>query len=185
MDRKFQPNQIGAPARITRYMRHYLYADLRWISMADDNYGVNTENASESAGTGVDPVIEWENQGEHFKAGDVIKNVQIRARANNTQVLDVEIYMVYTYPSGDQWLSGLNLDSEVTTVDLYRDMWKTPTLGQPVSLAAITHRTKRDYELNYTVPADGDFRLFVKPIGTLTATRYMPLGITIDYELGA
>lgn len=171
-------------ARVHKSMRTYFYSDLRWISWADDNYGHQTENASESAGTGVNPIFEWENRGIPFKAGDVIKSIEVRGRVNNTEITDIEMYLVYCHPTSLLTATtGMDNDNELTTIDLYRDMWKTPLNGQLPFTHPINDEAIRVIDLDYTVLRDGDLRLFYKPVGANTATRYFYSSMLIDYEL--
>ena len=49
---------------ITQFGRFQAYTNNRWVTSADDNYGVNTQTWNEQAGTGADPLVEWEHVGE-------------------------------------------------------------------------------------------------------------------------
>lgn len=180
------PDIMRNRSRWISTMRVYCYTDTRWISLSDDNYGQNTENASESAGTGADPIYEWEVQGLPFRKGDKINFMDIRARTNSTEITDMEIYMVYLTPNPiTRWETGFDNDSEDSFEVVYRDFWKNPTGGEENETlsGALNDRMKRKIDLDYTCPEDGEFRIFFKPVGTLTATRYFYPTIGIDYDI--
>ena len=68
--------------KITRGGRVYSYEDARWISTVDDNYGMQTYNHTESAGTGVDPLPKWTRVGDILNAGEVIVGLDLFMRGS-------------------------------------------------------------------------------------------------------
>ena len=187
----------GGPQKrhIQATARWYFYADRRWVSGSDDNYGPLYVNNNESAGTGIDPIREWETQGFYLKAGTVIKTVTIIGRANNNDITDIEMYWRFRRPDPiTRWDNGtgngIDNDAEQVHDIVHRDFWKT-TLGTgplgtaagPVSTVAMNDQHRRIIEVDYTCPTDGWFDMLMKPVGTNTATRYFYCTHLIECEI--
>ena len=161
----------AASIRKTWRTRITLYPDNRWISVSDTNFGFDDTNATESAGTGSDPIVEWENMGEPVKKNDYLDKIEIRSRTNNTEVTDVEIAIMFVRPDPiSRWDTGFDNDDEIASEQIYRDLWVNNSQG------VMSHPTndtgRRVLSLNYTVPEDGEIRIFYKPIGSVTANRF-------------
>ena len=161
----------SAIIRKTWRTRITLYPDNRWISVSDTNFGFDDTNATESAGTGSDPIVEWENMGEPVKKNDHLDKIEIRSRTNNTEVTDVEIAIMFVRPDPiSRWDTGFDNDNEIVSEQIYRDLWVNNSQG------VMSHPTndtgRRVLSLNYTVPEDGEIRIFYKPIGSVTANRF-------------
>lgn len=166
--------------------RFHLYTDNRWISAGDANYGLEDLNSTENAGTGVTPLIEWENIGVPFTAGDIIRNIELRLRCNNTEITDLQVYIVYTHPdSTARWTAGFDNDGEIDSVVVYDDFYKDREGTDNDLTAAMNDRTRQIFDLDFTVPEDGELRVFVKPVGTITATRYDYMQTIINMEHSA
>lgn len=142
--------------------RVYLYTDLRWISSEDDNYGSSTENYSESAWTGLDPVMKWITNGMIVEAWQTLDWLNMVWRCNNSQVLDLEIRVIAKTPS---YNSGYNNDNEHTITTLYSWTWKQEGIST-------TNKTKKTIPINHTFTQDSEISIFYKPLWVLTANRY-------------
>lgn len=155
-------------------MRFYSYPDGRWISNGDDNYGLNTENASESAGTGNDPIREWEITGRFLNKGMKIPKYQLKGRCNDiTNSPEWEIKIEFRYPNDQRWDDiGLDNDNEMTSVEIYRGFWRTPvsdSMGQLPFTHPINDIHRRVYPLDFTVPEDGYLITFMRPLRLLAS----------------
>ena len=152
-------------------MRMYLYPDGRWISNADDNYGLNTENASESAGTGVNPLSEWENRGRFLEQGDTLVRYNLSARINDIKNSpEAEIRLGFRYADDNRWDTlGIDNDGEMDNDVLYQGLWRavdplTDTHGQQPFTHPINDIHRRKYQFDYVAPEDGYLVLFVRPL---------------------
>lgn len=149
--------------------RHYLYADRRWVTSSDDQYGTNYYQIAESGGTGAEPIYEWEHMGNIIPKGRKIKNLTLIGRTNNTQVTNLELRVVCKRPNPiTRWETGIDNDSEVSIDVLFSGLFKTTEMTGNTN-----DMMKRLIDLgNYEVPEDSMLSLYVKPVGTLTGTRY-------------
>lgn len=149
--------------------RFYCYADLRWVTDSDDNYGPNYYQLNENCGLGVEPLIEWEHMGTYIPAGRRIRKLHFAGKSNNTQVLDLEMRVVIRKPSPiTRWETGLDNDGEDVVQTLYTGNFKT---------AAMTGNSndflRRELDLgDVEVTEDSMVSIYVRPVGVLTATRY-------------
>lgn len=150
--------------------RFYSYPDGRWISGSDDNYATQTENQSESAGTGADPVVEWENHGFYFKKGQKITDIHMRGRTNdvtNSPEYELAFYFVHPNPI-TRYETGWDNDAEMYKEQLYRGLWRSTVepdaLGQVPFTHPINDMHRRIYELNYVAPEDGWLTIFMRPL---------------------
>lgn len=175
-------HKLNQRRRKTWTQRISLFTDLRWISNVDVNTGTDDGISTEAAGTGVDPLVEWENIGEPLKKGDHLSKLEIRARCNNTEVTEIEIYVMFVRPDPiTRWDTGYDNDNELFTEEIYRDFWVNNSegaLGHPIN-----DRRRRVLNLDYTAPEDGEYRIFFKPSGTLTATRFFYPNFILDMIL--
>lgn len=170
----------GAPSLIANTGRFYLYTDFRWVTDSDDNYGPGYYQFAESGGTGADPVLEWEWSGFQVPAGRTVKSFCLTARANNTQVTDVEIGLYARRPTDPAARSsGFDADGEMTNDELWRGFW-TQTI--PNYSGAINDRHSMIIPLNYTQPEPYELTVAVKPQGALSANRYFLVSYVWEIE---
>jgi len=149
--------------------RVYLYSDARWVTNADDNYGTTYYQFAESAGTGSDPIMEWEHKGHYVRAGTILHELAIVGRIlDAVTVADVEIIAVYTDPLG-KWQdvgTGLDADGEDAHTILYRGFWKAGDIGGPAAFSGVVN-DERERVLSlgdFVVPNNGDVRIYFKPV---------------------
>lgn len=188
--------RVGVPGKVTveevldlaPVLRREVYtnrvslnADGRWLSIGDANFGFEDTIAAENGGTGATPLIEWENQGIPFQAGDRLTRLEVRARANNADVSDIELYVVYTHPDAEtRWETGFDNDGEVLSVLVYNDLY-LGRAANPIT-AVINDRSRQVIPLDFTCPTTGEIRVFVRPTGTLAAARNGYLQTIWDWE---
>lgn len=158
--------------------RVYMYLDKRWISVNDDNYGTSTENFNESAGTGAEPIIEWENQGFILYPGETVEDLDLISRINSVEVEDFEIRLILKtplLPTG--WTTGIDNDNEFSTTTLLSTTWNSDS-----SLVPTNDKRNRVFDINHTVASKSELVLLIKPIraiGDLSANRYMYINANI------
>jgi hypothetical protein len=165
--------------------RIYLYADLRWIAIHDDLYGSNYYQYDENAGTGVGPILEWEHNGVLIPSGYRLKRFFLLGRSNNTQVTNLQVCIKEVKPNPiTRYATGINADAEV--VDdiifdgLFTDMVFNAT-GQVFSNSfADKHMGIGD--VNHDFVDTSELRLYIKPVGALTLTRYFYATWTFEFE---
>lgn len=163
----------AATSLITYAGRFYLYADNRWVTNSDDNYGVGYFQFQESAGSSTNPTAEWEHFGTFIPSGRTVKKLHLIGRASNVEVTDLEIHIILRRPNDiDIWNSGLNSDAEDNDIVLYRDFFFAPAGGGDVFTNSITHTHKRTIDLDALVDEDSFLSIYVRPVGTLATTYY-------------
>ena len=167
--------------------RVYCYfSDLRWVTMNDDNYGENNQNWSEAAGTGVDPIVEWEHQGAMVPAGYRVNRVWIAVRNTNALVLDLRVAILKVAPADtfDWFSTGLNADSELDVTELHNDLIFNPVGGAPALLGATNHRHMREIDLSANADAlfseHGELRFYFKPTGVFTTNLYSQVSVLAE-----
>lgn len=182
------PGGGSSPARsfISVTGRMYCYADLRWVTDSDDNYGTAYYQFSESGGTGLDPIVEFEHRGHLVPKGTKLHQLKFEGRSNNALLTDVEIMCVVKHPDPiTRWETGYDNDGEdaATTFTVLREFFYGPT-GSPVLSGPSNDRHMRTFDLGgYEVPEDANLSLYMKPVGALVSTRYLPLGYTYTIEV--
>lgn len=162
--------------------RVYCYTDNRWVTDSDDNYGVNYYQFAESAGTGVDPIIEWEHKGILLPAGTRLGKMMFVGNSTTLEVTDLEIMVVFRQPDNiSRWGSGIDADGEMVNTTIYRNFLKTP--NKSIAFTGNTNdHLKRDLFLDYTLPADGFVSIYFKPVGAITSNRYYRIAYTYEVQ---
>lgn len=167
---------------IANSCRVYCHTDNRWISDSDDVRGFNAQDAAENAGTNTNPLAEWEHLGMVIPAGYTIKNLHMALKCNNAEVTDVEICALLRHPDPiTRWETGLDNDAEDVDTYLYKDLWINPVGGETVYTCPLSDLTLRNLPINHDVTQNSILSLYFKPVGTLTATRYVYA--TYNWEL--
>ena len=168
---------------ISNGYRFYCNTDNRWVTSSDDYYGTGNFQANESGGTGIDPIQKWQHQGLFLPAGSKIHRVHIIGRTNTVQVSDMECYLYLQQPNpASTWESGVNSSAEFNIIDLARDFWFAPA-NETAFTGTSAHIHKRTFHTEYELQADCFFSLFMKPVGTLTTTRYFYSTIALECSL--
>lgn len=157
--------------------RFYMYTDNRWVTESDDNYGTNYYQFTESGGTGDNPLYEWEHQGTMIEQGERLRRLTVNIRANNNEVTDVQIRLMARYPTNaERWRTGLTGDANMTNDIILDDFFMNPSdivnWDTAYSGNMNTHH-RRTINIDYQFPTDAWLSLYVRPVGTLTATRYL------------
>ena len=161
--------------------RFYVETNNRWITESDDVYGGNNQNFAESGGTGADPLVEWEHLGHILPAGTDLKQIYFDARANNSSVTDFEISVQLRKPSNPlAFTTGIDADGEMVNTEIYR--------GNFVELGwtgNMQDRRRKIIDLSGVGPLaeDQEISIYVKPIGVITARRYIYANYLIISEM--
>jgi len=179
---KERVNSIPGAARSTMQLnssgRVYCYNDARWVTNADDNYGVNYYQWAESGGTGINPIQEWEHKGDYIRQGTALHELSMFGRILDANtVADMEILVSFTDPNGRWDGVGLDGDGEDTHITLYRGFWKAGGSGTPAFTHPVNDNTRQKFSLgNFIAPVDGDLRIYFKPVNVTprpnTSTDY-------------
>jgi len=174
-----KPTGSQAATHTTQLVQHYnrwsLFTDNRWITCYDDLYGPNHYNATESAGIGSNPIIEYEHLGLFVPAGTVVKDLTIINRVNSSaEITDLQFVADLKTPEPARWLGGYDDDAEDSNLILLDDTWIDPAdpEHEAFTSGAITDIYRRVFSIDHTVDEDSELALYMKPVGTITATRY-------------
>ena len=172
--------------RIRNYGRIYAYTDNRWVTGNDDNYGPTHIQWNEGGGTGADPIVEWEHQGIPIAPNTRITRFYMMARSNSVEVTDFEVCIYKTLPSTPaRWEGvGVDNDAEIVSVEIWRDNFFSPASGTAFT-GAMNDRHLRIVDIsgpNAEYTEFGELRIYFRPVGTITATRYLQTTIMFDTE---
>lgn len=164
--------------------RLYCYGDDRWVTMAHDNYGSGNYNWNHSGGTSTNPDFPWDSLGEYVPAGTKVKKFTVYGRTNNTAVSEIEFIVQAVKPNtAAAWNSGVDNDSEITTTEVFRDnYWSPSASGQPTFTGNTNDLHKRTFDLDYTVADDSLLIIGAKPTVSGGSTRYFYCNIQIEVE---
>ena len=157
--------------------RYYLYSADRWITDADDNYGVYHLNHAELAGSGDEPTYEWEHMGDYFRAGTQIKSFSLVGRANATDVKDLEIRLVAKYPTDPEaWKTGFNADTQVSVQTIYSGLYSE--MG--VTADDLARFTRGFVELDVELAQDSMICMYMRKTDDGVSTRYFTGSRTME-----
>lgn len=165
--------------------RVYGYSDERWISIHDDQYGSNYYQYAENAGTGSMPIDEWEHNGIIIPAGYKLKNFYLLGRTNSTQYTDLRICIKEILPNPlSRFATGYDSDVEITgnvlSDVLFKDMVQNQT-GQSFS-GIMNEKHLGVANIDHVFSDTCELRLYIKPVGNLTSTRYFYGTWTWEFE---
>jgi len=161
--------------------RMYCYTDKRWVTPNDDLYTDTYYQWVENCGTQENPLIEWEHQGTFLKAGDIVRDFIIVGRMNHVTVTDVEMVLVKSTPNPiTRWETGIDNDAEMINEVIYRDFFKNNSSGIPLT-GASNDKMRRKIDIDHHVEFDSELRLYLRPLGTMTATRYFYANIRFSF----
>lgn len=151
--------------------RFYSYTNARWVTDSDDNYGGNNFQLNESGGTGTNPIYEWEHLGILLPSGTTLKSLNFACRSNNNQTSDFRIQVVERKPIvGTGWQSGIDADGEMTNTVVYEDTWRN-SVGSFSGNMNDLHGAIMP--INHTLSDLAMVSIYIKPIETNSATRYI------------
>lgn len=169
---------------VTQSGRFYLYADNRWVTDSDDNYGPMYFQYFESGGSGANPILEWEHNGTAISKGQCLKRVHIVGRSNNTQPTDLEfsIHAVQANPL-PAWGTGFDSDAEIQSTEIFRGNYQQMVANRhTVYAGALNDKHWGTAEIDHLFTEDSELRLYVRPVGALTGTRFFLHTLTWEFE---
>ncbi len=159
-------------ARVTNRVdvggRFYCYTNNRWVTH-QTSYGIQGENSSTNGGSGSDPVVGWEHMGMFLPQGAVLKSLDGFLRASSTEVTGYDVQVHFQTGPFD---TGWNTDAETVRTSVATQSGNTFLPG--------FNRLDLDLGL-FEAPEDGFALIFIRPIGTITATRYLYGGLAMNY----
>jgi len=162
--------------------RVYGYTNNRWVTNSDDNYGPAYYQFNENAGTAVDPIAEWEHMGDMILPGTRIKSLTIAGKTNNTQFADMEVYGLLRKPDPiTRWETGMDNDGEDTVTDLCRGLFRTS--GEYLHTGLSNDFLLQKWNFDVVANDVSMLSIYFKPVGVITATRYMRLTYMWELEI--
>ena len=152
--------------------RIYCHSDNRWVTH-NINYGVQSENISNNCGTGIDPTTSWTQMGAFVPKGAVLKSLSGLMRSSSTEVTGFDVQVFFQTGAFD---TGWNSDAETT---------RTLAASQTgVALDPGFNRVALDLG-DLVAAEDGFVTFYVRPIGTISATRYLYASLAMNYLTAA
>lgn len=150
--------------------RVYCLTDNSWAGLG--NYGLNNQNIATSKGTGATPTHLDNDIGMiQLPDGAVIDRVEVMQISVSAEITDMDFQM-----------SAIGTDITTETNGLVEDVILAPTsLNTPTTVSSNGVWTSID--LDYTLTDNKTITYAFKPVGTLTATRYMNVSIQVYYSL--
>lgn len=151
--------------------RWYANTNNRWVGFSV-NYGSNTENYNQNSGTGADPTVNWIFWGPTLTAGTKVTGFNMLVRPSNSEVTAIDVRLYHSRGP----LDGSWGNTGATTWDLIH-------AANNIGFTA-TNWTRYAPELTpYTCLDDGHFLMFIRPVGTISATRFIYGSTRVEYEV--
>lgn len=148
--------------------RFYCYTDNRWITY-NSSYGAQSENNNTNCGTSSAPWLSWTQMGLFVPKGAVLTSMDGFMRSSSGEITDVEMRAYFqTGTFGTTWADN----ADTTRTWITTETVATPDLG--------FKRATLDLE-GTIAPEDGFLMFYVRPTGTLTATRYLYASMALRY----
>jgi hypothetical protein len=148
--------------------RYYCFTNNRWVTQ-QISYGVQSENNSNNCGTGTEPALSWQHMGAYLPKGATLQSLDGVLRRSFSEVtgFDLRVYLQHGPASGD-W----EADGDTTRLPV------ADLLGEPLSAGFNTLALG----LGDTVmPEDGFVMVYLRPVGSITATRYLYGSVVLSY----
>lgn len=177
---------VSPTSLITASGRLTLWSNLKWVTNAEDTYGPNFYNASEDAGSAMDPIYSFNQLSHIIPSGHKINNATIIGRTDNSIVEDIRFQFVKrTKSSIDNW-NGISSDSEFNNTILYDGLWMANT-DQTSYTGESSNKAKRVFNMDITnnnnvFNEGGEFFMYLKPIGTFSNSQYFHFIMSIEIE---
>lgn len=167
-DRLVPESEIKRENIFTIGGRWYMNADNRWVYFSTA-YGAATENYSQNAGTGTEPTYSWAGMGPMVFDGARVTRLRGALRSSNSETTGANIRLVHH--TGD-FTGTWDSNGETTFNVLY---------SGSISFTN-TDWLKVDIPLDGAIVGDGFIVMYMQPIGTITALRYVysSLGVTVE-----
>ena len=169
---------VTMPATGTRQLmpsnyRYYFYTDKRWVGPSASGASLN---ASQSLGTGAEPVVDWDGKGFYLPAGTVINSFILAGTPSSGEIVDIDLRLYFQH---GPWNNSWNTAGETTRVMLQA--------ADATGIIGTGGMRRIVYPLNYTVTADGYFASAVRANASsnLTTTRYFYSAGALDVTLPA
>lgn len=160
--------------------RYYLYANKRYASWGDVNYGINYYQWNDTTSTNDtdNPVFRWNEYGLLLPPNTVIKRVIIQGRTNaTTSIDDVEFAVAMLNLSGDT-SDGIQASDVTQTNLLLGQSWQgsdnVPLSTRKLKVIDIPDHAPSEHWSNLVVGARGVNN---------TLTRYFYANIHVEYEV--
>jgi hypothetical protein len=162
------PSGATVSNRVELGGRWYCYTDNRWVSH-NTAFGNQSDNINNNSGTGVDPSVDWTQLGALMPKDATLQNLTAALRRNNSQItgFDLRVY----FQTGP-WSAGWDSDAASTRSLVFSEDGITLDGGFNRYIAELG---------GYTAPEDGFILIFVRPVGTLSATRYLFSSMNLTY----
>lgn len=140
--------------------RYYGYTSTNWVA---PTYIPGSENANQQLGDAAEPTVDFDTSGLFLPAGTTVEAMQLNLRVNNAQWADFDIRVFFQHGAWDGSWTG--------TASTSRDVLHS---SDAVGLLTGTGYQRFSPTMTpYVTPEDGHLFIAFKPIGTLTATRYL------------
>lgn len=152
--------------------RFHCFTNNRWVTESDDLFGSNNQNFNENSGNNATvPTLEWEHLGLLLPANVFIKNLHFMCRSNNNEVTDFTFYIVERRPTNiAAYQSGYDGDNEMTNTLIYNETWRN-SVGSFTGNMNDMHYA--NIPINHTTTEIVQISIYVKPIGSISSTRYI------------
>uniref|UniRef100_A0AAU7VGT5 Tail fiber protein n=1 Tax=Dinoroseobacter phage vB_DshS_R26L TaxID=3161158 RepID=A0AAU7VGT5_9CAUD len=151
--------------------RWYMNTDNRWVGFSA-SYGAATENYNQNNGTGTEPSVVWNQFGPFIRQGAVLHKIKgaLRSSSSETTAFDIRVILASStaFAAGNWDSAGETTHNLVYSAD---NVSFTDTNWLPI-----------DIDLgDWSVAADSFFLVFIKPVGTITAVRYLYGPLSLEY----
>jgi hypothetical protein len=162
------PSGAQVACRVDIGGRVYCYTDNRWVTH-HPAFGVQTENLLSNGGNGAEPAVSWEDMSALVSQKSRLTTLEVALRSNSTEVTGYDLHVYY---QTGQWGAGWTSDGSVTRT----------LVGSVDNATVVAGFNRVTVDLGrYEVQDDGFVVVFLRPIGTISATRYFYTSMFLTY----
>ena len=162
------PSGAKVANRIDFGGRWYCYTNNRWVTHSP-TYGIQTENNNASAGTDAEPALAWTQIGAQIPKDAQLQNFTASLRPNFVQVVGFDLRIFFqTGTWATEWATdGATQRTVVASED---------------NISVNSGFIHYESDLGQLIAPDNGFLIvMLRPVGTLTATRYLYAAMTATY----
>lgn len=143
-------------------------SDNSWVTFSQ-SYGIGSGQISQGAGIGAEPDLDWTHLGPLIPGGATMRRFHCAFRLSSDEITGLDVRVCF---QSGPWQTGWNDAAQTVRTQL----------GAVDDFGADMGFTVLDMDLGaFVTPADGYFLVFIRPRGTLAATRFAYSSAYVDY----
>jgi hypothetical protein len=149
--------------------RYHLYTDKRWVGFST-NFGSQTENHNQGAGTASEPVVIFNQFGPFVLDGSSVKQLCIAGRCDHAEASGIDVRL---YHQTGPWSLGWDTLGETS---------RTLLLSADNLNFAGSAMRRHILNIDQPIVGDGFLLMMLRPVGVLSVIRYLVCSANIIVE---